>query len=58
MWERPASNGGGCTCSLCHPDPRILIAEWGAAGRPFYNDWLAKGRPSGMVGSLAPWRAV
>lgn len=45
MWERPASNGGGFACSFCHPDPRILIAEWVAAGRPRYNAWLAAGRP-------------
>lgn len=46
MWERPASNGGGHCCANCHPDPRILIAEWVASGRPRYNAWLAAGRPS------------
>jgi hypothetical protein len=44
MWERTASNGGGLACSLCHPDPRVLRAEWIAAGRPSYNVWLAQGR--------------
>jgi hypothetical protein len=45
MWGRPASNSGGWCCAFCHPDPRILIAEWVAAGRPPYNAWLAAGRP-------------
>lgn len=28
FWERPAENGGGRVCSVCHPDPRRLAAEW------------------------------
>src|SRR6266542_1741084 len=28
FWERPAQDGGGLVCSLCHPHPLRLLAEW------------------------------